>query len=76
VKPGPGDRFLILLLAGVNLAMLVALPILAWTLWRELDRPSWGEAARFRPLLLLAALGGEFLLLRRLRGVLRRVRGN
>jgi len=75
VKAGPGDRFLIRLLACVTLAMLVALPILALTLWRELDRPAWQGAARFRPLILLVAAGGEILLVRRFRGILSRLRG-
>ncbi|HEX7878565.1 MAG TPA: hypothetical protein VF720_04115 [Candidatus Eisenbacteria bacterium] len=75
MKPGPGDRFLIRLLLGLNLAMLVALPVLAVTLWRELGGPAWRDAARFRPLVVLVAAGGEFLLIRRFRGILARLRG-
>ena len=76
MKPGPGDRALILLLAGVTLAMMIALAVLAWTLWNELGRPAWREAARWRPAVLLVAAGGEILLIRRLRGVLARLRVN
>jgi len=76
LKPGPTDRPLLYLLVFVNLALLVALPIGVYSLWQLLGTGIYRDGpGRLKPLLLILATLGEFLLLLRLRGAWRRLRG-
>lgn len=76
MKPGPTDRPLLYLLVFVNLALIVAIPIGVYSLWRLLDAGIYRHGpGRLKPLLLILATLGEILLLFRLRQSWRRIRG-
>ncbi len=75
MKPGPTDRPLLVILLSVNLALMVAIPLGVYGLWRLLDADIYRSGpGRLKPLLILLSILGEFLLFRRLRRVVAGIR--